>query len=743
MDLYETLRAEFCPQIDTSLLTAIIADHAPEGDAAHSPDQVKNIREILKVLAIQAQQDEYELDDVMSTASLTTPDLCDSTTTASESSASQHSFSSPLGFLREAFSDVPVERLKRLLREEYGEALEGDGDVDMERVVEYILNMEHIRDLEERGIDAFEHSPSPLLNGDWETVAHAKPKSTPKLATPTKKKTKGRTIKIVDMMQTQHATPSPMQTKGMQKEGMIMGVGVDIWTQVSSLSTQLAALLPPAQPSHFTSFFHSPTYVTPAHALRAALAALPPTSTSIKHKAKEKNPVKQSKQAETNTLFALLDLLQASPTFATLDAEQRNTLYADARLALSATQNRPDDALDVVWIIRDLEQPGCQAGIYHLPPPLTDANSSFTSARAKLPTGPPSVQPPPTSKRKFASPPSSPTTQPQFPEPWQDVPIRSSRTTQTLEDRNPSNKRKVRGAGNGLGKGGKGDVGELSSQSTGGNTSGARHARFARGVLQARKERGELLREAGRAWRGPLGGEVALYYAQRARDVTEKARKDALDEARELVEARRYASNDQRSIDLHGTCVQEAIVITSEILEREGCSPGEYARSDCQLLGILLKGSTCVRLCLCHFTRPPSHSISHSPHYWPRYPLCRGRGRIEARGASSAREQRLGRKDVGRRVSCSGTGKVERALIMICTQPVDGYLYDFSWVCCILRSCTSYIRVHLSRSCICYLHLIVVLISYVYLDVYRLARDVSGSLCIYSYAVLFWSERER
>jgi hypothetical protein len=101
-----------------------------------------------------------------------------------------------------------------------------------------------------------------------------------------------------------------------------------------------------------------------------------------------------------------------------------------------------------------------------------------------------------------------------------------------------------------------------------------------------------------------------MYYAQRAREVTEKAREDALDEARGLVEAKRWAisvfyhvhifsnvppntlridtnapcrhaSNDKRSIDLHGTCVREAIVITSEIIEREGCSPGECVVTLC------------------------------------------------------------------------------------------------------------------------------------------------------------------
>ncbi|OJA20445.1 hypothetical protein AZE42_05735 [Rhizopogon vesiculosus] len=96
--------------------------------------------------------------------------------------------------------------------------------------------------------------------------------------------------------------------------------------------------------------------------------------------------------------------------------------------------------------------------------------------------------------------------------------------------------------------------------------------------MQARKERNDLLREASRAWRKPWGGDVALYYAQKAREVSENARRDALDEARGLVEAKRYAAHDKRTIDLHGTCVQEAIVITSEILEKEGCSPASPLR---------------------------------------------------------------------------------------------------------------------------------------------------------------------
>jgi hypothetical protein len=60
-------------------------------------------------------------------------------------------------------------------------------------------------------------------------------------------------------------------------------------------------------------------------------------------------------------------------------------------------------------------------------------------------------------------------------------------------------------------------------------------------MLQAQNERRELLREAGRAWR-KWGGEAALHYTQRAREVAERARGEALDDARGLIEKRRWVS---------------------------------------------------------------------------------------------------------------------------------------------------------------------------------------------------------
>jgi len=89
------------------------------------------------------------------------------------------------------------------------------------------------------------------------------------------------------------------------------------------------------------------------------------------------------------------------------------------------------------------------------------------------------------------------------------------------------------------------------------------------------KERNELLRQAAGAWKSgnkkKRGGEIAAYYAERAKDVQEIARKEQLERARDMVEAKRAANRD--TIDLHGTSVSEAIVIVKDILQQDGSSP--------------------------------------------------------------------------------------------------------------------------------------------------------------------------
>jgi len=96
------------------------------------------------------------------------------------------------------------------------------------------------------------------------------------------------------------------------------------------------------------------------------------------------------------------------------------------------------------------------------------------------------------------------------------------------------------------------------------------------------RKRDELLKEASKAWRRgntkTRGGEVALYFAERAREFQELARREALNEARILVESKRSAAADRDTVDLHGTSISEAVAIVREILELEGCSSAKPLR---------------------------------------------------------------------------------------------------------------------------------------------------------------------
>lgn len=525
--------------MDTSLLAALIADLSPSSPLPDS-DQVDALRTTLKELASQATaQHEHELADELASADLSSlcittdesnswPDFCAETvesSNASDSSAISHqSFDSPLGFLQAAMPHIPPSRLKRALSEA-GTA--DDGDVDMESVVETLLTNEFVRELEERGLSALDDNEpqSPYTRDDdlWKRVeTKKKPTASGKAAK--KKNARGKTITLVDIRQKQHIT-SPLYAAL---------PAPDPWTQLSSLSEHLATLLPPHPASFFQSHFHSPNYVSPANALRAALSSLGGTY--------------KKSSSDTTTLFTMLDVLRESPTYTSLDPEQRSTLYDDTQLALRVTHGRGDDAIDIVWLLLeldlDLESGTLAMGVYHVPqsplspnrssawvssPPTSpspsmsrDRSSSMSAAMRQLPSGPPPVQPPPTSKRKSISafPGASPTTDTSRQFQWQTVPQKPPKGPHPLavhipaydatnQSRRSAEVGKFRGTGNGIGKGGKGDVGELARPD------------LKQRMSASLRNRDELLREASKAWsRGNAktrGGEVALYFAERVR----------------------------------------------------------------------------------------------------------------------------------------------------------------------------------------------------------------------------------
>lgn len=465
-------------------------------------------------------------DDTTSSHDVFSPGLSpqSSHTAASSTSdaSSQHSFSSPLGFLQAAFPHVPTAKLRSALSN-----ADDAESVDMESVVEGLLSSEFVRELEERGLDGTdgaEAGEEAWMIADGPGKRKQASPSSPKAAKKGKKR--GPTFTFGDVRQKQLERPSPSSPRT---------AAPDPWTQLSSVASYLATLLPTHPASYFLSAFHSPDHTSPAKALRAVLrdvASSPSESSSSGSDA-------DLHSAHTAMLFSMFDVLRASPEYPELNAEERDQMMEDGQLALQATHGQPDRAIDLVWLLRDLERDSTSGefdwGVYHSPAPARPPPSPIvgTTARTKLPTGPPPVAPPPRGRSTVSeqSAKRNPTPSPS-PNAWKTIPQRQPAGPHPLAASIPAYRKKVRGAGNGYGKGGKGDVGELGVKQT-----------HSRRIQELAEKRREMLRQAGRAWQKgsakTRGGEVAFYYAERARELQQQAREEQLDAAREMVHAKR------------------------------------------------------------------------------------------------------------------------------------------------------------------------------------------------------------
>ncbi|KAF8074682.1 hypothetical protein FPV67DRAFT_1777505 [Lyophyllum atratum] len=574
--LFDTLQREFCPPLDSSLLAALLADFESDGrgnELVPSEHQIDELRGTLRELSSQADVDESQSqlsefadlrlasqtdDNDNDTSSTSTPDFyhgntaTSSSRTSDSSESSHHSFSSPLGFLQAALPHVSIGTLSSALQNQNGGAEDGG---DMWDIVAGILTAESIRELEERGLDASEEGLDDMLREDeidWETVER-KNKGLGKAKVGKRRSVRGKTIALVDVRQQQHLQYVPKRSN---TNGTRCVPAPDPWTQLTSLSSHLATLVPPHAPSFFQSYFHSPEYATPYIALHACLklicSSLPPLSP----------------EEYTDTLFILLDIL--FPEYGDLDAEDQSRLVSDIEVALQVTRGGGDGALDLVKLLRDLDSDSTgflEMGVYHFAAaPQTTQTEAPT--RPPLPSGPPQIQPPPQPKPK--TPPSPPSKPPSCG--WQSVPQRRTPNNgaHPLSSYIPAyardtTRRTGNGAGNAFGQGGKGDVGELRE----------RRRRMGESV----RRRNELLRQATRMWQQgnsrTRGGEVAFYFAERAREFQELARTEALNAARVMVESKRLASSTQCEVDLHGTTVSEAIIIVKEILAAQDTSPSK------------------------------------------------------------------------------------------------------------------------------------------------------------------------
>ncbi|KAF9077984.1 hypothetical protein BDP27DRAFT_1310536 [Rhodocollybia butyracea] len=533
-NLFDKFQVQFCPPLDSSLLAAILLDVDP--DSEPTKEQIDVIEATLSELAAQAdvlQTAEDYSDFAVADDRLSTPSFTRGETAVSNSSSELQPFDTPLGFLQAAFPDIQSQKLQCALVD----AELGDSDLDMWDIVAGLLTEELIRELEERGLDGTKGYDT-KKEDSWE-IAGKKERY--------KNKRRRQKVTLVDLRQQQHAKPPESSSESSSRL-----LAPDPWTQISSLSTHLASLLPSHEPSFFSSFFHSPKYPTPYLALVEALREIAKT--------------RASEEDYAPILISLLDILLLTYD----DHEQKSHLVSVAELALTATEGRPEDALDLVRLLHDLNEDSSggnfEMGIYHEPMPHphpTDASrpGRAPARRSQLPSGPPPVPPPPLLKGN-----SSMACSENKPSPyrWQSVPQRKTRkTTHPLAQYIPTYNRDV----NGIRVRDESDVGELE---------------FRKRIKDSRRKRDEMLREASRMWQKgnakTRGGEVALYFAHRAREYQEVAKKDALDAARMMVESKRISSGNPDTIDMHGITASEAIVIVSETLASMACSSSNPLR---------------------------------------------------------------------------------------------------------------------------------------------------------------------
>ncbi|KAG6820426.1 hypothetical protein H0H93_000672 [Arthromyces matolae] len=505
-ELFDTLQTEFCPPLDSSLLAALLAEietDAQGNTITPSYRQVEDFKATLRELSSLA--DESQLDE------LSNLDITSNT---------EDTTSTPEFYQGNTATTICT--------------------TFQLTIVADILTTDSIRELEERGLDLLDSQEASNYGSREDDISWKKVESKKKSKKAVSRKSnRSKTITLVDIRQRQHALPR------ISAETSRPNAAPDPWTQISSLATLLAAILTPHPASLFRSYFHSPKHASPYLALVACLESI------------STEQVDQSFSDEyMDTLYNIVEIMGDSPECEDVDHMR---LIHDVELSLQATCGRGEDALDLVRLLRELDSDSNQylaLGIYHSAPQTPRRSAPIQPKRPTLPNEPPPIPPPPQlrSSGKPTPPPPAEKDQSQ----WQTVPQRppANKGPHPLAANIPAyaNVNKVKGSGNTFGKGGKGDVGELSEPKQ-----------------RAEENMRKFLRQATRMWQKgnskSRGGEIAYYFAERAREFQELARAEGLNAARQKVEAKRRASNNPYEVDLHGTTVYEACVIVKEILQ--------------------------------------------------------------------------------------------------------------------------------------------------------------------------------
>jgi hypothetical protein len=474
--------------LDTSLLAAILADVEEECKVNNlskpTNQQIVQLQNTLSELSANAVEDFGDgsdpsgqtngaFSDIPHSAwsSEDTPELSSGDAMTSSSETSNVNFPQ-FAFLQAAFPHIEAAKLRAIIVAVGGP----DGSADMEDVIEEVLTREYQRECQERGFDVDTFLDD--RTGNKPRVEYAAPA----------KKRKGTKLVINDIRQ-QHHLSSPNSPRGPPI--------TDPWERSVSLSTHLATLIPSYNANHFQSAFHDPQHSSPSKALRHTLQKI----NDKLHPYDE-----ELSEQETQYLFELFDALRASPAYETTNVEQRDQLLSDARLALRATGGVPDLAWELVLTLLNLDF-NLDIGIYHSSP-TTPLSPTFASPTSPIPKSRPSSVQWTTSGSTVSSPVTPTPKSDDLGGGWNYIPERPRNgphyLAASIPAYDPNRKARIKGAGNGFGKGGKGDIGELGSMQR---------------IAQLHNNRNRILREATRYWKGGNAGnrrgEVAQYFAER------------------------------------------------------------------------------------------------------------------------------------------------------------------------------------------------------------------------------------
>ncbi|KAF8517888.1 hypothetical protein BU17DRAFT_91316 [Hysterangium stoloniferum] len=583
--LQRTLEAEY-PLLDSSLIAAFISELPNDNDAS-----IEDLRKKLSQLSMTAevQQADSESQDIQtdrvdagtfSSTPLDSEDIRGSESSPDDlslsfsgygtsrssvaSAATSATTLSVLEFLKMLFPNLSDALIQQALQK-CNDIAPGSPilhevsveETDMSAIVDHLLNLEFIQDLTERG---FEESDTEKNLDDWKVVTSKGKHSPKRIKSPKHPST--RPIALVDVRQRQHIAPPVRRVRPSFRP-----VSEDPWTRLMSLATRLSDLLPPTSPNYFMTYLHAPPPADPdtktgwkaeGDSLRKAIADL------VNH-----HPSRLDAAELQSHINALCDIVlhPESDDIVTLDPEQKYSLEADVRLCLAATQCKSDAALDLIWLLRELDQAFEDGdGIAHSAPlPIgavidraapAPVNANGQAERARGDGFKPSiVHPPP------PAPPPSSRKHPPATSAWNVVKTRgrgNSRAPHPHAEFIPAyaNPRKKAGR-----------VGDNHNESVPGDDA----AGYRRQVRDLQLQRQEALREAMRYWQNgnakSRGGEVALYYAEKARKLQEEQRECALEAARVMVETKRMNSNERNTLDLHGLTVSEACQIVKETLQ--------------------------------------------------------------------------------------------------------------------------------------------------------------------------------